>query len=30
MDEDGFVHISDKPGMGEDINFDFINANLVG
>ncbi|CDZ33988.1 Mandelate racemase/muconate lactonizing protein [Neorhizobium galegae bv. officinalis] len=29
MDEDGFVHISDKPGMGEDINFDFINANLV-
>jgi hypothetical protein len=30
MDQDGFVHISDKPGLGEDINFDFINANLVG
>ena len=30
MDTDGFVHLSDKPGLGEDINFDFINANLVG
>lgn len=29
MDEDGFVHLSDKPGMGEDINFDFIDDNLV-
>ena len=29
MDSDGFVHLSDRPGMGEDINFDFINDNLV-
>lgn len=29
MDKDGFVHLSDKPGMGEDINFDFIDDNLV-
>ncbi|KKB06744.1 mandelate racemase [Devosia geojensis] len=29
MDADGFVHLSDRPGMGEDINFDFINDNLV-
>jgi len=30
MDEQGYVHLSDKPGLGEDINLDFINANLVG
>ena len=29
MDADGFVHLSDRPGLGLDINFDFINANLV-
>ncbi len=29
MDAEGFVHLSDKPGMGEDINFDYIDANLV-
>lgn len=29
MDAEGYVHLSDKPGMGEDINFDFINDNLV-
>ncbi len=29
MDADGFVHLSDRPGLGEDINFDFINDNLV-
>ncbi|MGU3401113.1 mandelate racemase family protein [Brucellaceae bacterium D45D] len=29
MDEDGFVQLSSKPGIGEDINFDFIEANLV-
>jgi L-alanine-DL-glutamate epimerase-like enolase superfamily enzyme len=29
MDEDGFVHLPDLPGIGEDINFDFINDNLV-
>ncbi len=30
MDEDGFVHLSQKPGLGEDINFDYIDSNLVG
>jgi len=30
MDEHGYVHLSDKRGLGEDINFDFIDANLVG
>ena len=29
MDKDGYVHLSDRPGLGEDINFDFIAANLV-
>ncbi|MDE2574423.1 MAG: mandelate racemase family protein [Rhodospirillales bacterium] len=29
MDEDGYVHLSTAPGLGEDINFDYINANLV-
>jgi len=29
MDEDGFVHISQKPGLGQDIDFDYIKANLV-
>ncbi|WMT85930.1 mandelate racemase family protein [Pelagibacterium sp. 26DY04] len=29
MDAEGFVHLSDKPGIGEDINFDFIDDNLV-
>lgn len=29
MDDEGFVHLSQKPGLGEDINFDFINENLV-
>jgi L-alanine-DL-glutamate epimerase-like enolase superfamily enzyme len=29
MDEHGYVHLSDKPGLGEDINFAFIEANLV-
>jgi L-alanine-DL-glutamate epimerase-like enolase superfamily enzyme len=29
MDAEGFVHLPDRPGMGEDINFDFINNNLV-
>jgi L-alanine-DL-glutamate epimerase-like enolase superfamily enzyme len=29
MDEDGFVHISQKPGIGFDINLEYINANLV-
>ena len=29
MDADGFVHLSQKPGLGEDINFDYIEANTV-
>lgn len=29
MDAEGFVHLSQAPGIGEDINFDYIDANLV-
>lgn len=29
LDKDGFVHISQKPGLGADINFDYIDNNLV-
>ncbi|GAB3456091.1 mandelate racemase family protein [Massilia terrae] len=29
MDKEGFVHLSQKPGLGEDINFDYIEANTV-
>lgn len=29
MDSEGYVHLSQAPGIGEDINFDFINDNLV-
>ncbi|MDR6957215.1 L-alanine-DL-glutamate epimerase-like enolase superfamily enzyme [Pseudomonas brassicacearum] len=29
MDADGFVHLSDRPGLGEDINFAYIEANTV-
>ena len=29
MDKDGYVHLSQKPGLGDDINFDYINDNLV-
>jgi L-alanine-DL-glutamate epimerase-like enolase superfamily enzyme len=29
MDDEGFVHISQEPGLGWDINFDYIKANLV-
>jgi L-alanine-DL-glutamate epimerase-like enolase superfamily enzyme len=29
MDADGFVHLSQKPGLGEDINFDYIESNTV-
>jgi L-alanine-DL-glutamate epimerase-like enolase superfamily enzyme len=30
MDSEGFVHLSERPGLGLDIDFDFIDANLVG
>jgi L-alanine-DL-glutamate epimerase-like enolase superfamily enzyme len=29
MDQDGFVHLPQHPGLGEDINFEYINYNLV-
>ena len=29
MDADGFVHPSPRPGLGDDINFDYINGNLA-
>lgn len=29
MDKEGFVHLSQRPGLGEDINFDYIEANTV-
>jgi L-alanine-DL-glutamate epimerase-like enolase superfamily enzyme len=29
MDANGLVHLSQRPGLGEDINFGYINNNLV-
>lgn len=29
MDDNGYVYVSQKPGLGEDINFDYIQDNLV-
>jgi L-alanine-DL-glutamate epimerase-like enolase superfamily enzyme len=29
MDDQGYVHVSQEPGLGWDINFDFIQANLL-
>jgi L-alanine-DL-glutamate epimerase-like enolase superfamily enzyme len=29
MDGEGFVHMPDRPGLGEDISFDYIEANTV-
>ena len=29
MDEQGFVHVSQDPGLGQDINFDYIRANVI-
>jgi len=29
MDAEGFVHLSQKPGLGEDINFDYIAAHAL-
>jgi L-alanine-DL-glutamate epimerase-like enolase superfamily enzyme len=29
MDQDGYVHLRDAPGLGQDIDFDYIEANLV-
>ena len=29
MDEEGYVHISDRPGLGLDINWDYIEDNFL-
>jgi hypothetical protein len=29
MDDEGFVHVSQDPGLGQDINFDYIQANIL-
>lgn len=29
LDAEGFVHLSQAPGLGEDLNFDYIDAHLV-
>jgi hypothetical protein len=29
MDDEGNVHISPEPGLGYDINWDYVNANRV-
>ena len=29
MDADGFVHLPQAPGLGDDLNFDYIDAHLV-
>jgi hypothetical protein len=29
MDKDGYIHLPQRPGLGDDINFDYINANLA-
>ena len=29
MDDEGYVHVSQEPGLGMDINFDYINSNLL-
>ena len=30
MDSDGFVHCRDEPGLGQDLNFDYIRENAIG
>jgi L-alanine-DL-glutamate epimerase-like enolase superfamily enzyme len=29
MDTDGYIPMPDKPGLGEDINFEYIDEHLV-
>jgi L-alanine-DL-glutamate epimerase-like enolase superfamily enzyme len=29
LDDEGYVHVSQRPGLGEDINFDYVQANLI-
>ena len=30
LDDEGYVHMPQTPGLGEDINFDYIDDNIVG
>ncbi|MNE75971.1 hypothetical protein D3C80_1721760 [compost metagenome] len=29
MDKDGFVHLSDLPGLGEEIDFDYVETHTL-
>jgi L-alanine-DL-glutamate epimerase-like enolase superfamily enzyme len=29
MDDEGYVHVSQRPGLGEEINFDYVRDNLI-
>jgi L-alanine-DL-glutamate epimerase-like enolase superfamily enzyme len=29
LDDEGYVHVSQKPGLGQDINFDYINEHAI-
>ena len=29
MDADGYVHLSQKPGLGEDIDLDYVEAHTI-
>ena len=29
MDEEGFVHVSDRPGLGQDINWEYVRENTL-
>ena len=29
MDSDGFVHVPERPGLGEDIDFDFVRQHTI-
>ena len=29
MDDEGYVHVSQEPGLGQQIDFDYIDRNLV-
>ncbi len=29
MDAEGFIHMPQHPGLGDDINFDYIDASLA-
>jgi len=30
MDDEGYVHVSDRPALGQDINWDYIKENATG